>query len=170
MLFSVKHYSVLLWVLGQPRVDNSSAWNYWFNWLTGGPLAVRRNYEIPAKSQHRSVGLGTYSNHWLTKMCHNFLISSIISYCIKYTSTCECIELSSLMVIERVVVIVWQLDLPLPIQSVPISNNVTSSNSARGEVYSIQHDVITFVSDLLEICGFHLVLCFPPPIKLTETI
>jgi hypothetical protein len=39
-----------------------------------------------------------------------------------------------------------------------------------GEVYSIQHYVIKFVSDLWQVCGFLRVLCFPPPIKLTTTI
>jgi hypothetical protein len=39
--------------------------------------------------------------------------------------------------------------------------------SHSSEVYSIQHYVIKFVSDLLEICGL---LRFPPPIKLTAMI
>ena len=33
-------------------------------------------------------------------------------------------------------------------QSVPISTKIASSNPAHGEVYSIQHYVINFVSDL----------------------
>jgi hypothetical protein len=36
-----------------------------------------------------------------------------------------------------VVVIVWYLDLQLPMQSVPITNNVVSSKLAHREVYSI---------------------------------
>ena len=40
------------------------------------------------------------------------------------------------------VMIKWQLDLQLHVQSVPISTKVVSSNSADGEVYSIQHYVI----------------------------
>jgi len=39
-----------------------------------------------------------------------------------------------------------------------------------GEVYSIQHYVIKFVSDLQQVSGFLLVLRFPPLIKLTVTI
>ena len=39
--------------------------------------------------------------------------------------------------------IVWQLDLQLPVQSVPITTDV-SSNSTQ----AIQHCVIKFVSDL----------------------
>jgi hypothetical protein len=35
------------------------------------------------------------------------------------------------------------------------------------EVYSIQHYVIRFVSDLRQVGGFLRVLRFPPPIKLT---
>jgi hypothetical protein len=38
------------------------------------------------------------------------------------------------------------LDLQLPVQSVPITNNVVTLNPAHGEVYSIQHYVIKFVS------------------------
>jgi hypothetical protein len=33
-------------------------------------------------------------------------------------------------------------DLQLPVQSVPITTNVVSSNPVHGEVYSIQHYVI----------------------------
>jgi len=38
------------------------------------------------------------------------------------------------------------------------------------EVYSIQHYVIKFVSDLRQVGGFLRILQFPPPIKLTATI
>ena len=47
-----------------------------------------------------------------------------------------------------VVVIIWQLDLQLPVQSVPITTKVVSSNPIHDEVYSIQHYVIKYVSDL----------------------
>jgi hypothetical protein len=36
--------------------------------------------------------------------------------------------------------------------------------------WGVQHYVIKFVSDLWQVCGFPLVLRFPPPIKLTATI
>jgi len=62
-----------------------------------------------------------------------------------------------------VVVIAWNLDLQLPMQSVHITTNTVSSNS-------IQHYVIKFVSDLRQVDGFLPVLRFPPPIKLTATI
>ena len=42
----------------------------------------------------------------------------------------------------------WQLDLQLPVQSVPITTKVVSSNPVQGEVYSIQQQVIKFVSDI----------------------
>jgi hypothetical protein len=45
------------------------------------------------------------------------------------------------------VVIVSYLDLQLPIQSVPITAKVVSSNPVHREVYSKQHYVIKFVSD-----------------------
>ena len=45
-----------------------------------------------------------------------------------------------------------------------------SSSPTHGEVYSIQHYVIKFVSDLLQVGGFLWLFWFPPPIKLTATI
>ena len=62
------------------------------------------------------------------------------------------------------------VDLQLPVQSVPITTKVVSSNPVHGEVYSMQHYVIKFVSDLRQIGGFLQVLRFPPPIKLTAMI
>ena len=56
---------------------------------------------------------------------------------------------------------IWWLDL----QSVPITTNVVSE-SHSGEVYSIQHYVMKFVSDLWQVGSFLWVLRFPPPIKL----
>ena len=50
-------------------------------------------------------------------------------------------------------VIVWYLDLQLPMQSVFITSNVMSSNSPHGEVYSMQRFVIKFVSDLRHVDG-----------------
>ena len=50
--------------------------------------------------------------------------------------------------------IVWQLDLQLPMQSVPITTDNVSSNSAHGEVYSIPHYVIEFVSDSRQVWWF----------------
>ena len=35
------------------------------------------------------------------------------------------------------VVIIWQLELQLPVQSVPITTKVVSSNTAHGDVYNI---------------------------------
>ena len=47
----------------------------------------------------------------------------------------------------------------------PITTKFVSSNPVHGEVYSIQHNVIKFVSDLQQVSGFPRVLWFPPPIK-----
>ena len=60
------------------------------------------------------------------------------------------------------VVIVWYLDLQLPVQLVP---SVMSSNPVYGEVYSIQQYVIQFVSNFRQVGGFLLVLRFSPPIQ-----
>jgi len=56
------------------------------------------------------------------------------------------------------------------VESVPITTKVVSLNSAHGDVYSIQHYVIKFVSDLRQASGFLRVFRFSPPIKLTTTI
>jgi hypothetical protein len=62
------------------------------------------------------------------------------------------------------VVIVWCLDLQLPVQSMSITINVVSSNPVHGEVYSMEHYVIKFVSAFLR------ALRYPPSIKLTSMI
>ena len=54
--------------------------------------------------------------------------------------------------------------------AIPITTKVVSSSPADGELYSMQHDVIQFFSDLRQVDGFLRVLRFPPPIKLTATI
>ena len=51
-------------------------------------------------------------------------------------------------------------------QSSYISTKDVSLNPAHIEVYSVQLDVIKFVSDLRQVSGFLWVLWFPPPIKL----
>ena len=58
------------------------------------------------------------------------------------------------------------LDLQLHMPSVPITTKVVSSNPIHGEMYSIQHYVIKFVSDLPQVCVIQL----PRPIKLTAMI
>ena len=45
-----------------------------------------------------------------------------------------------------------------------------TSNTAYGGVYSIQHYLITFVSDIPQVDDFLRVVRFPPPTKLTATI
>jgi hypothetical protein len=66
--------------------------------------------------------------------------------------------------------ILWYLYIYLPVQSVPITTKVVGLNPVHGDVYSIQHYVIKFVSDLQQVDGFLRVLWFPPPIKLTAKI
>jgi len=48
-----------------------------------------------------------------------------------------------------VVVIAWQLD-----NQCLSTTNVVRSNSANGEVYSMQHYVIKFLGNLWQVCGF----------------
>ena len=51
-----------------------------------------------------------------------------------------------------------------------ITTNVVISNPTHGEMYSIKHFVVKFVSHLRQVDGFLLVLRFPPSIKLIATI
>ena len=66
---------------------------------------------------------------------------------------------------DRMVVECW-----LPVQSIPITTKVVSSNPVHGEEYSIQHYMIKFVSDLRLVGCFLRVLWIPLPIQLTTTI
>ena len=68
------------------------------------------------------------------------------------------------------VMIVWSLDLQLPMQSVHITTKVLISNRAQSEVHSIQQYVIKFVSDLGQVDGLLRVLRLLPLIKLAATI
>jgi hypothetical protein len=58
------------------------------------------------------------------------------------------------------------LDLQQPMQSVPITTNVVSSNPTQ----AIQHYAIKFGSDLRQLGDFFRLLRFPLPIRLTATI
>ena len=66
--------------------------------------------------------------------------------------------------------IAWQLDLQLPVQLLPITTEVVSSNPVHGEVCSMQYHVIKFVINLRQVGSFLQVLRVPPPIKLTTKI
>ena len=59
--------------------------------------------------------------------------------------------------------IVWWIELQSPVQSVPITNKVVSSNRVHGDVYSIQHYVIKFVSHLRQVG------CFSPDTPISYT-
>jgi len=69
-----------------------------------------------------------------------------------------------------VVVIVWQFDLQLPMQSVPITTKVVGSNPTYGEVVLDIDNVIKVASDLRLVSCFLWVFWFTPSIKLTTTI
>jgi hypothetical protein len=96
---------------------------------------------------------------WKLSLVLNSLVTSMFTdnYSVKYLRAV-------------VLVIVWYLDLQLPMQSVPTTTKIVSLNPAHGKVYPIQYYVIKFVSDLRQINGLLRVLWFPPPIKLTASI
>ena len=74
------------------------------------------------------------------------------------------------IMLNGIICIINILDIQLLVQSVYIITKVVSSNPDHVEVYSIQHCLIKFVSDLRQVCGFLRVLRCPPPLKLTATI
>jgi hypothetical protein len=80
------------------------------------------------------------------------------------SSTCTC-RFNILVCRDRMVHCSWiyNYNLHVPIQSVLITTKIVSSNPVHGEVYSIQHYVIKFVSDLWQVSGFLQVLRIPPP-------
>jgi len=57
----------------------------------------------------------------------------------KFNSVNNQIHLHCMSYLIGAVMVIWQLDLQLPMQSVPITIDIASSNLAHGEVYSIQH-------------------------------
>ena len=61
-------------------------------------------------------------------------------------------------------------NMVVDVQPVPIATSIVSSNPAHGEVYSIQHCVIKFVSNLRQVGGVLRVRWFPQPIKVITTI
>jgi hypothetical protein len=61
---------------------------------------------------------------------------------------------SSAILWAIIVVIVWYLDLQLPVQLVPITTKVVCSNPVYGEVYSIQQYVTKLVSGFLRVLRF----------------
>jgi len=72
-----------------------------------------------------------------------------------------------------VVVIVWLLDLQLPVQSVHITTKAVNLNPAHGEVHSCRGALESTLFDKVyrdlrrRVCGF---LRFPPALKLIATI
>jgi hypothetical protein len=70
---------------------------------------------------------------------------------------------------NNISVISWWPVLLVEETGVP-GENSCDLESAHGEVYSIKHYVIQFVTDLRQVGGFLRVLWFPPTIKLATTI
>jgi len=64
---------------------------------------------------------------------------------------------------RKIVRDVMVMGFTTPLQSVPITTNVVSSNPVHGEVYSKQHYVLKFVSDLRQVGGF-----LRPPVSSTN--
>ena len=67
-----------------------------------------------------------------------------------------------------VAVIVWHLDLQLPMHPVPITMDVVSLNPAQGEVHNIMWWSMSVIC--VRSVVFSRYFRFPPPIKLSSTI
>ena len=94
---------------------------------------------------------------WSITLCD---VTLRIRWCDKiYKSEIHCLIADGIVMF----VIIWQLDLQLPVKSVLITTKVVSSNPVNGEVYLIQLYGIKFVSDLRQVGGFHRVLWSPQP-------
>ena len=91
-------------------------------------------------------------------------VDHCLSFCPFFLWSMYCLPFFDLGAV--VVMIVWWLDLQLPVQLVPIT---TSSNPAQAR-HTWYNIVIKVVSDLRQVGGFLWVLRFPLPIKLTATI
>ena len=97
-----------------------------------------------------------YYHQWRLSCCSCYFISKLFSLHWLYEINIVVISSDRGYIVIRavIVVIVWQLDLQLLMQSEPITTNVVSSNLAHGEVYSVQFYVIKFLSDLWQVGGF----------------
>jgi hypothetical protein len=60
----------------------------------------------------------------------------------KSVNATACYRDSFFLIEAAMPVIIWYLNLQLPVQSVPITTKVVSSSSVHGEVYLIQHYVL----------------------------
>jgi hypothetical protein len=63
-------------------------------------------------------------------------------------------------------IIVYQSKIRYHQITVPITSKFVSTNTAHGEMFSIQHYVIKLDSDVIQVGGFLRILLFPPPIVL----
>ena len=78
-----------------------------------------------------------------------------LAYCVTQFDPIRCYCCHSIFIQGPVmVVIALYLGLHLPVQSVIITTTVVSPNPTHGEVNSVQHYVIKFVSDLRQVGGF----------------
>ena len=91
---------------------------------------------------------------WIsTNKCNYNVFSSIRTYCYSKED------------IPEFVIYPLMYSQFLPVKPVTITTRIVSSNPVHGEMYSIQHYVIKFVSDLRQFGGVLLVLRFPAIIK-----
>ena len=101
---------------------------------------IQKQY-IKFKPQNYIDFLGFFYGLWIVNP--TFLFSGVeLHLCLRFTIDGSLFyRMISWIYIQPesvVVMIVWQLDLQLHVQSVPITTNVVSSNHAHSEVYSIQ--------------------------------
>ena len=144
---------------------------------------ILQNKSKPQKDGKNCIALQKCVDSMSVLHCRN--VSTVCQYCIvemcrQYVSIAlqKCVDSMLVFVFHLIssytfiqcfldniqgtveVMIVWQLDLQLPMQSLPITTNIVNSNPDHGKVYSMQLEV---VSDFLR------VLRFPPSMNRTAT-
>jgi hypothetical protein len=140
-------------------------WNYnHYWWITTYDLLILRERREDAHSDSSKSSPGDYHEENIKIVqdedSHSLstnLECSIVFTCVGISLRWSILDILILNFLGEVERILWK-------------TNVVSSNTAHGEVYSIQHYVIKFVSDLRQVGGFLRVLRCSPTIKLTSTI
>jgi hypothetical protein len=117
-----------------------------------------QNFRVGTKIRVSSVNR-TFVGHIITQQYYHYILTNRFIGGRKLAQI-PCISIYSHFEGDVVVLIVWKLDLQLPMQSVPITINVVSKNPTQ----AIKYHVIKFVSDLRQVCGF-LRLCNPVQIE-----
>ena len=123
----------------------------WWSWKILN-LSENNEQDVPLKNWYRIRYCFLLYMFYVVFFFFPMAFYFIIHFC---NSICTCCLYIFLLFIFSF----FLFDLQLPVQSVPITTEVVSSNHTHGKVYSIHYMyMIKFVSDLQQVCVFLLVL------------